>query len=175
STYGVQSSSRKPTSVPLSIAAALVGLQAEANCSICQNDLSDLITIKCSQNFCCFCIQQPWVALQDRFPCPVHLATNGKRSLSGREQEAGQEQTCLCEKHNQVLTLFSEEDLEELCPLALGPLTTRTPHEVLPFITGKDSTVTWSPEEANLLKEVAEKSVMTELKLLMDVKSISEV
>lgn len=49
--------SRPSFTGPVVVAAALAGLQAEANCSICLDYLRDPVTIKYGQNFCYFCIQ----------------------------------------------------------------------------------------------------------------------
>lgn len=55
----------------MAVAAALAGLQAEANCSICLEGLRDPITTECGHNSCRFCIQWSWAHLEDRFPCSV--------------------------------------------------------------------------------------------------------
>ncbi|XP_028377597.1 putative tripartite motif-containing protein 75 [Phyllostomus discolor] len=118
--------------------AALAGLQAEVNCPICLDDLKDPVTIECGHNFCRSCIQQSWADLQDRLPCPVcrhlcqerHLRSNtqlgrmidtAKLLQISRSKKKRKEERHLCEKHNQALTLFCEEDLEVLCPLCTQP------------------------------------------------------
>uniref|UniRef100_G3TY34 Uncharacterized protein n=1 Tax=Loxodonta africana TaxID=9785 RepID=G3TY34_LOXAF len=115
-------------------AAALAELQAEANCSVCLDYLRDPVTIECGHNFCRSCIEQSWEDQQDRFPCPVcchpsqkwHLRRNTQLGNIGevakllhitRSKKKKEEETRLCEKHNQVLTHFCEEDLEVLCLL----------------------------------------------------------
>ncbi|XP_024424756.2 tripartite motif-containing protein 75-like [Desmodus rotundus] len=133
----------------MAVEAALAGLQAEVNCPICLDDLRDPVTIECGHNFCRSCIQQSWADLQDRLPCPVCRHLCQERDLRSntqlgrmidtakllqitRSKKKHQEERCLCEKHNQVLTLFCEEDLEVLCPLC-----TQTPdhqgHQVRPM------------------------------------------
>uniref|UniRef100_G3UJL4 Tripartite motif containing 75, pseudogene n=1 Tax=Loxodonta africana TaxID=9785 RepID=G3UJL4_LOXAF len=109
-------------------------IQAEANCPICLDYFRDPVTIKCGHIFCCSCIQQSWEGRQDRFPCPecrhpcLHLHLRSNNQLGNiaeiakllhitRSKRKREEETCLCEKHNQVLTHFCEEDLEVLCPL----------------------------------------------------------
>ncbi|KAM8764540.1 LOW QUALITY PROTEIN: tripartite motif-containing protein 75-like [Rhynchonycteris naso] len=119
---------------PVAVEAALAGLQTEVNCPICLDDLRDPVTIECGHNFCRSCIQWSWADLRGRFPCPVcrhpcqerHLRSNtqlgrmigiAKLLQVTRSRKKWQEERHLCRKHNQVLTLFCEEDLEVLCPL----------------------------------------------------------
>ncbi|XP_054431958.1 tripartite motif-containing protein 75-like [Pteronotus mesoamericanus] len=118
--------------------AVLAGLQAEVNCPICLDELRDPVTIECGHNFCRSCIQQSWADLRDRFPCPVcrhrcqerHVRSNTqlgrmiditKLLQITRSKKEEQEDRRLCEKHNQALTLFCEEDLELLCSLCTQP------------------------------------------------------
>ncbi|MBZ3871821.1 Tripartite motif-containing protein 75 [Sciurus carolinensis] len=122
----------------MAVAAALTRLQAEAKCPICLDDLRDPVTIECGHNFCRFCIQQSWADLQDRFPCPTcrhqceegHFRSNAQLGrmieiarllhISLRKRKRP-DKTNLCEKHDEVLTLFCEEDLELLCALCARP------------------------------------------------------
>ncbi|XP_036169907.1 putative tripartite motif-containing protein 75 [Myotis myotis] len=117
---------------------AVAKLQTEINCPICLSNLEDPVTIECGHNFCRSCIQQSWADLQDRFPCPVcrhpckerHLWSNTQLGrmvdmakllqITGAKMKQ-QEERRLCEKHNQALTLFCEEDLKLLCPLCTQP------------------------------------------------------
>ncbi|KAM5307287.1 tripartite motif-containing protein 75-like [Glossophaga mutica] len=121
----------------MAVEAALAGLQAEVNCPICLDDLKDPVTIECGHNFCRFCLQQSWADLRGRLPCPVchrlcqrrHLGSNTQlermiditKRLQITRSKKCQEERHLCEKHNQALTLFCEEDLEVLCPLCTQP------------------------------------------------------
>ncbi|XP_047575853.1 tripartite motif-containing protein 75-like [Lutra lutra] len=122
----------------MAVPAALAGLQAEANCPVCLDYLRDPVTTECGHNFCRCCIQQSWADLKDRFPCPVcrhacqerHLRSNtqlgrmidiAKLLHITRTKKRRPEEKHLCEKHNQVLTLFCEEDLEVLCPKCTQP------------------------------------------------------
>nr|KAF6387619.1 hypothetical protein mMyoMyo1_008093 [Myotis myotis] len=111
---------------------AVANLQTEINCPICLDNLGDPVTIECGHNFCRSCIEHSWADVQDRFPCPVcrhpckerHLWSNTQLGRmvdmakllqnTGAEMKQ-QEERCLCEKHNQALTLFCEEDLKLLC------------------------------------------------------------
>lgn len=117
----------------MAVAAVLAGLQANINCPVCLDDLRDPVTIECGHNFCRSCIQRSWADLRDRFPCPVcrhpcqdrHPRSNVQlgrmvdiaRLLQVTGSQERREDRRLCEKHNGVLSLFCEEDLEVLCPL----------------------------------------------------------
>ncbi|XP_034879138.1 putative tripartite motif-containing protein 75 [Mirounga leonina] len=122
----------------MAVPAALAGLQAEANCPICLDYLRDPVTTECGHNFCRCCIQQSWADRKDRLPCPVCRHTCRERHLRSntqlgrmidiakllhvtRSKKRRPEERHCCEKHNQVLTLFCEEDLEVLCPKCTQP------------------------------------------------------
>ncbi|XP_036279954.1 tripartite motif-containing protein 60-like [Pipistrellus kuhlii] len=112
--------------------ASLAKLQAEASCPICLVHLRDPVTIDCGHNFCSSCIRQRWEGLRGTFPCPVCLHHCPDRSLkrnpqlcdmtkivqqistSGSQRKL-QGEIPLCGKHNEVLTLFDEENMELLC------------------------------------------------------------
>uniref|UniRef100_A0A8C9JPM9 Tripartite motif-containing protein 61 n=2 Tax=Panthera tigris TaxID=9694 RepID=A0A8C9JPM9_PANTA len=117
----------------MAFAASLAELHAEASCPLCLDYLRDPVTIACGHNFCLQCIQQCWEDLQHILPCPVCLhhcpdrnfrrntqlchVTGFVRQLPGaRSKRKLQDERPLCEKHNQVLALFCEKDLELLCP-----------------------------------------------------------
>ncbi|XP_037687427.1 putative tripartite motif-containing protein 75 [Choloepus didactylus] len=116
----------------MAFAASLTDLQAEASCPLCLDFLRDPVTIDCGHNFCCSCITQCWEDLQDLLPCPVCLHHCLDRDLKRNTQlshmtelvrqlptrsgkRKRQEKKPLCEKHNRVVTLFCEKDLELLC------------------------------------------------------------
>ncbi|XP_049565384.1 LOW QUALITY PROTEIN: tripartite motif-containing protein 75 [Orcinus orca] len=118
----------------MTVAAALAGLQAEANCSICLEGLRDPVTTECGHNSCRFCIQRSWAHLEDRFPCPVCHRSCQERQVrrntqlgrmirvarllqSSRSNRRSCEEPRPCELHRQVLSLFCEEHVEVLCPL----------------------------------------------------------
>ncbi|XP_019684297.1 putative tripartite motif-containing protein 75 [Felis catus] len=122
----------------MAVSSALAGLQAEANCPVCLDYLRDPVTTECGHNFCRCCIQQSWADLSDRFPCPVcrhscretHLRSNtqlgrvidiAKLLHISRSKRKRRDERHLCEKHNRVLTLFCEEDLQVLCPACMRP------------------------------------------------------
>uniref|UniRef100_G3U6Q1 Tripartite motif containing 62 n=1 Tax=Loxodonta africana TaxID=9785 RepID=G3U6Q1_LOXAF len=114
-------------------AASLANLQAEVSCLICLEYLRNSVTIDCGHNFCCCCIHQCWEGLEDIFPCPTclhhcykenlqnntqlyHITDIVKQLPNKRTKRKWQEEKALCGKHNQVLVLFCEQDLELLCP-----------------------------------------------------------
>ncbi|XP_020956184.1 putative tripartite motif-containing protein 75 [Sus scrofa] len=118
----------------MAVAAALAGLQAEAKCPVCLDGLHDPVTIECGHNFCRRCIQRSWAELEDTFPCPVcrhscqepHVRSNTQlgrmievaRLLHSSRSSSRRSQQCPpCERHDQVLSLFCEDDLEVLCAL----------------------------------------------------------
>ncbi|KFO30874.1 putative tripartite motif-containing protein 75 [Fukomys damarensis] len=122
----------------MAVAAALVRLQAESKCSVCLDDLMDPVTIECGHNFCRACIRQSWADLQEKFPCPVcrfqceegyfrsntqlgRMVQIARKLHNTQSKRRRSEKTNLCEKHNQELSLFCEEDLEVLCPQCLQP------------------------------------------------------
>ncbi|XP_036279953.1 tripartite motif-containing protein 60-like [Pipistrellus kuhlii] len=112
--------------------ASLANLQVEASCLICLDHLRDPVTTECGHNFCPSCIHQRWEGLRGTFPCPVCLHHCPDRSLkrnpqlcdmmeivqqmptSGSQRKL-QEEIPLCGKHNEVLTLFCEKNMELLC------------------------------------------------------------
>ncbi|XP_049626796.1 tripartite motif-containing protein 60-like [Suncus etruscus] len=117
----------------MAFAASLAELQAEASCSLCLDYLRDPVTLDCGHNFCESCIHDRWKDIQDVFPCPICLyyCSDGdiKRNIQlsyitdiikqlrvGKNKRKWQETELLCEKHDEVLDLFCEEDLELLCP-----------------------------------------------------------
>ncbi|XP_037687436.1 tripartite motif-containing protein 60-like [Choloepus didactylus] len=116
----------------MAVAASLTELQTEASCPLCLDFLRDPVTIDCGHNFCCSCIHQCWEDLQDILPCPVclhhcldgdfkrnsqlsHLTEIVMQLSKRRSKRKQQEKKPLCEKHNRVVTLFCEQDLELLC------------------------------------------------------------
>ncbi|XP_060003013.1 tripartite motif-containing protein 75 [Lagenorhynchus albirostris] len=118
----------------MTVAAALAGLQAEANCSVCLEGLRVPVTTECGHNSCRFCIQRSWAHLEDRFPCPVRHHPCQERQVrrntqlgrmirvarllqSSRSNRRRCEEPRLCELHRQILSLFCEEHVEVLCPL----------------------------------------------------------
>ncbi|XP_053452933.1 putative tripartite motif-containing protein 61 [Nycticebus coucang] len=110
----------------------LSDLQAEASCPICLDYLKDPVTIICGHNFCRSCISMSWKDLDNSFPCPsCHFCCPEREFISNQQlgnltemakliqvrgtKRKRQEDTPVCEKHGQVLTLFCEKDQDILC------------------------------------------------------------
>ncbi|XP_021075533.1 tripartite motif-containing protein 75 [Mus pahari] len=126
-------------------AEVLARLQKEAQCPICLDDLKEPVTIECGHNFCHSCIKDFWAEQQATFSCPVcrhqcqhrNLRSNAQlgkmietaQLLQGMESKRHESSTS-CEKHNQVLTLFCEDDLQLLCERCMEPESHRS-HQVL--------------------------------------------
>ncbi|XP_060027716.1 putative tripartite motif-containing protein 61 [Erinaceus europaeus] len=109
-------------------------LRAEFSCPVCLDWLTDPVTLDCGCHYCASCFQQCWQDLLDTLPCPVcqhhcahrELQKNSQLSAladmvkqlpssgSKRKQQQEQEQP-LCEQHQQVLSLFCEQDLQLVC------------------------------------------------------------
>ncbi|XP_055967027.1 putative tripartite motif-containing protein 61 [Sorex fumeus] len=116
----------------MAFSASLAERQSEASCPLCLDYLRDPVTLACGHNFCVSCIQQRWVDLQDIFPCPVFLHHCPDRNLKRNNQlchitdivnqlpirvnKRNQQELKLCEKHQEVVDMFCEEDSELLCP-----------------------------------------------------------
>ncbi|XP_007539194.2 tripartite motif-containing protein 75-like [Erinaceus europaeus] len=107
-------------------------LRAEFSCPVCLDWLTDPVTLDCGHHCCASCLQQCWQDLLDILPCPVcqhhcayrKLQKNSQLSAladmvkqlpsSGSKRKQQQEQP-LCEKHQQVLSLFCEQDQQLVC------------------------------------------------------------
>ncbi|XP_055974858.1 tripartite motif-containing protein 75-like [Sorex fumeus] len=116
----------------MAFSASLAELQSEVSCPLCLDNLRDPVTLACGHNFCVSCIQQRWVDLQDIFLCPVCLHHCPDRNLKRNNQlchitdivnqlpirgnKRKRQEQKLCEKHQEVLDMFCEEDSELLCP-----------------------------------------------------------
>ncbi|XP_055967068.1 tripartite motif-containing protein 60-like [Sorex fumeus] len=117
----------------MAFSASLTEIPAEASCPRCLDYLREPVTLEWGHNFCDSCIHQCWVDLQDVFPCPVclrhcpdrnfkrnkqlcHITEVLKQLPTGRSKRKWQAEEPLCEKHNEAVDLFCEEDQELLCP-----------------------------------------------------------
>uniref|UniRef100_A0A8C6HBN0 Tripartite motif-containing 75 n=1 Tax=Mus spicilegus TaxID=10103 RepID=A0A8C6HBN0_MUSSI len=114
----------------------LARLQKETKCPICLDDLTDPVTVECGHNFCRSCIKDFWAGQQATSSCPVcrhqcqhrNLRSNAQlgnmietaQLLQGMENKR-QESSTSCERHNQALTLFCEDDLQLLCDQCVEP------------------------------------------------------
>ncbi|XP_065272301.1 zinc finger protein RFP-like [Emys orbicularis] len=111
-------------------AKARQSLQDEASCSICLEYFNDPVTIDCGHNFCQACITQCWEGSDKDVSCPQCRATFPQRNLrpnwqlanvveiakqlnlqSTKDAGAGR----ACEKHQEALKLFCQEDQSPIC------------------------------------------------------------
>ncbi|KAM9119100.1 zinc finger protein RFP-like [Pangshura tecta] len=111
-------------------AKARQSLQDEASCSICLEYFNDPVTIDCGHNFCQACIAQCWEGSDTDVSCPQCRATFPQRNLrpnwqlasmveiakqlhsqSTKDARAGR----ACEKHQEPLKLFCQEDQSPIC------------------------------------------------------------
>uniref|UniRef100_A0A8C3T4X5 Zinc finger protein RFP-like n=1 Tax=Chelydra serpentina TaxID=8475 RepID=A0A8C3T4X5_CHESE len=105
-------------------------IQEETNCPICQEYLTDPVTIQCGHNFCWVCITQhceTWAEQDsDLLCCPSCRARIQKGALRKNNQLANIVEkikqldfkpgnTNLCERHGKALDLFCDEDGEAVC------------------------------------------------------------
>ncbi|XP_060094750.1 zinc finger protein RFP-like [Heteronotia binoei] len=104
--------------------------QDEATCSICLEYFREPVTLNCGHNFCQACIAQYWETLEASTTCPQCRETTQQRSFRPNKQmanlvkivkqmkaeqvmPAGEERAC--ERHQEGLKLFCEEDQTPIC------------------------------------------------------------
>ncbi|XP_067418810.1 zinc finger protein RFP-like [Emydura macquarii macquarii] len=104
--------------------------QDEVTCSVCLEYFTEPVTIECGHNFCRACISQCWGESEPNFPCPQcrepaqqrHLRPNRQldnvvqlvkrlRLQAVPEPEGGR----VCERHQEALKLFCQEDQTPIC------------------------------------------------------------
>ncbi|XP_030055588.1 E3 ubiquitin-protein ligase TRIM39 [Microcaecilia unicolor] len=104
-------------------------LRDEASCSICLDYFIDPVTIDCGHNFCRSCITQTWERSETDFPCPQCRKTFQQKNLRPNRQLANMVEIAkklsecsvrlkeenLCEKHEEKLKLFCEDDQRAIC------------------------------------------------------------
>ncbi|XP_069077187.1 E3 ubiquitin-protein ligase TRIM17-like isoform X1 [Pleurodeles waltl] len=110
-------------------AAQLTGLRDEATCSICLEYFTDPVSTDCGHVFCRSCITQSWEGRDGNSPCPQCRAISPGRSLRPNRQLGNMvgmlkqlhlppvkpPEENLCEKHEERLRLFCEEDQRMIC------------------------------------------------------------
>ncbi|XP_030055664.1 E3 ubiquitin-protein ligase TRIM39-like isoform X2 [Microcaecilia unicolor] len=104
-------------------------LRDEASCSICLDYFTDPVMTDCGHNFCRSCITQSWEGRDTDFPCPQCREISQQRNLRPNKQLANMtemvkklsqcsvrpKEESLCEKHEEKLKLFCEEDQKIIC------------------------------------------------------------
>ncbi|KAJ7303205.1 hypothetical protein JRQ81_012140 [Phrynocephalus forsythii] len=108
---------------------SLRGLSEEATCSICLEYFKDPVTIECGHNFCQGCLAQTWKGSEGRnVSCPEcrkgvrrtllipnwQLASLAEK-LSRLEGEKAPERNEMCEKHQEPIKLFCQDEETLLC------------------------------------------------------------
>nr|XP_025046441.1 zinc finger protein RFP-like isoform X2 [Pelodiscus sinensis] len=114
------------------MAAAKAGntLLSELTCSVCKDYFKDPVCLDCGHNFCRACITQCWQGLSTNFHCPECRETFSQRNFKPNRQlrnivEASRPLTMelkkepevetMCEKHNEALKIFCQEDQIPIC------------------------------------------------------------
>ncbi|XP_014818085.1 PREDICTED: tripartite motif-containing protein 7-like [Calidris pugnax] len=106
-------------------------LQDEACCSICLGIFQDPVSIHCGHSFCRSCITETWEGWTTNFSCPQCRKMKSRKILRpnrelanvieaakrlnlppDREVEGGEN---LCEKHQEPLKLFCQDDKRLIC------------------------------------------------------------
>ncbi|XP_032638950.1 zinc finger protein RFP-like isoform X3 [Chelonoidis abingdonii] len=104
--------------------------QDEVTCAVCLEYFTDPVTVECGHNFCRACISQCWGESEPDFSCPQCRETAQQRNLRPNRQlgnlvelvkrlrlqavaePKGQQ---VCERHQEALKLFCEEDQTPIC------------------------------------------------------------
>ncbi|XP_065418370.1 E3 ubiquitin-protein ligase TRIM11-like [Chrysemys picta bellii] len=104
--------------------------QHEVTCSVCLEYFTDLVSIECGHNFCRACISQCLGEPEPDFSCPQCREMAPQRDLRPNRQlgnlvelvkrlrlQAGPEpkRQRVCERHQEALKLFCEEDETPIC------------------------------------------------------------
>ncbi|XP_065271179.1 E3 ubiquitin-protein ligase TRIM7-like [Emys orbicularis] len=105
-------------------------LLGEVTCSVCLDYFKDPVSLDCGHHFCQACITQYWAVLSTNFPCPECRETFSQRNFKPNRQlrnivEASRKLTLepakepevgtVCEKHNEDLIVFCQEDQTAIC------------------------------------------------------------
>uniref|UniRef100_A0A8C8RPC4 E3 ubiquitin-protein ligase TRIM39-like n=1 Tax=Pelusios castaneus TaxID=367368 RepID=A0A8C8RPC4_9SAUR len=117
----------------------------EVTCSICLEVFKDPVTTLCGHSFCQGCINPSWREGESDFCCPQCRETFPQKNLRPnkelrkrvelrlRSQAVGKlEGEGLCERHQEALKLFCEEDQIPVCLVCRESRDHRT-HTVLPI------------------------------------------
>nr|XP_023961333.1 zinc finger protein RFP-like isoform X4 [Chrysemys picta bellii] len=126
---------------------AAESLRDELSCPICLEYFTDPVTIECGHNFCRACISQCWVETEPNFSCPQCRETAQQRNLRPNRQLGNVVELVkglrfqvvtepkwerMCEKHQEALKLFCEEDQTPICVVCDKSKAHRS-HKVVPI------------------------------------------
>ncbi|XP_065271257.1 zinc finger protein RFP-like [Emys orbicularis] len=122
-------------------------LQDELSCPICLEYFKDPVSIECGHNFCRACISQCWEKSEPNFSCPQCRETALQRNLRPNRQLGNvvellkglrlqavtePEGQRVCERHQEALKLFCEEDQTPICVVCDKSKAHRS-HKVVPI------------------------------------------
>ncbi|XP_077778365.1 zinc finger protein RFP-like isoform X2 [Podarcis muralis] len=127
-------------------------LSEEATCSICLDYFTDPVIIpECGHNFCRSCLTQYWGKSEGEASCPQCRKTVEQGSirrnlqlanfveiakkfshLGGKEGKEGEGKGRVCEKHQEPLKLFCQEDEAAICVVCDRSKEHKS-HEVIPL------------------------------------------
>ncbi|CAM5158214.1 unnamed protein product [Eretmochelys imbricata] len=122
-------------------------LQEEATCPICLEYFTHPVTLECGHNFCRACISQCWVGSNTAASCPQCRETVQQRNLRPNRQLANVLEIAkrlslqaakgagghrVCERHQEALKLFCEEDQTPICVICRESRAHRA-HRVVPI------------------------------------------
>ncbi|XP_029770071.1 zinc finger protein RFP-like, partial [Terrapene carolina triunguis] len=122
-------------------------LQEEAKCPVCLEYFTEPVTLECGHNFCRACISQCWEGSDTAPSCPQCRETVQQRNLRPNRQLAnvleiakrlslqaakGAGGDGVCERHQEALKLFCEEDQTPICVVCDRSRAHRT-HMVVPI------------------------------------------
>ncbi|XP_065420666.1 zinc finger protein RFP-like isoform X2 [Chrysemys picta bellii] len=122
-------------------------LQEEATCPVCLEYFTEPVTLECGHNFCRACISQCWEGSDTSTSCPQCRETVQQRNLRPNRQLANVVEIAkrlslqagkgaggdgVCERHQEALKLFCEEDQTPICVVCDRSRAHRT-HTVVPI------------------------------------------
>ncbi|XP_027688212.2 zinc finger protein RFP isoform X1 [Chelonia mydas] len=122
-------------------------LQEEATCPICLEYFTHPVTLECGHNFCQACISQCWVGSNTAASCPQCRETVQQKNLRPNRQLANVVEIAkrlslqaakgaggdgVCERHQEALKLFCEEDQTPICVICRESRAHRA-HRVVPI------------------------------------------
>ncbi|XP_039358193.1 zinc finger protein RFP-like [Mauremys reevesii] len=122
-------------------------LQEEATCPVCLEYFTEPVSVECGHNFCRACISQCWEGSDTATSCPQCRETVQQGNLRPNRQLAnvveitkqlslqavkGAGGDGVCERHQEALKLFCEEDQTPICVVCDRSRAHRT-HTVVPI------------------------------------------